>query len=52
MMFADLDIQYEVVSKQIWSGLSALCRLLQLLPGASPQADIGRAFGAQIHDFT
>ncbi len=36
----------ETVSKLLWYGPSALCCLLQLLPGASPQADMDRALGA------
>ena len=35
----------EAVSKLVWSGLSALDLLFRFLPGASPQADIDRAFG-------
>jgi hypothetical protein len=35
----------EILSRLAWDGLSALDSLFRFNPGASPQADIDRAFG-------
>jgi len=47
-MLLGLSVSPEAVSKLQLNGPSALCFLPRTFPGASPQADIVRAFGAQI----